>query len=293
MMKTPVDTPTIPRRVKSLIGLRFGCLVVLSYAGSFKGLATWCCRCDCGAMCRKAGFRLLGNRTTPAVKSCGCLSRSPEANAKRVATRGRNSMNESIAKARAAAEARRSASGGWRPYAMDPHLGAELMGVPFDRMMALVNDGTIRSRTMNGKLRISAADVAEFVAENERRKTKCGLSLIKELHRLRMKERKQREKFIECADCKIAVKQTRPHQQRCEACQKVRDADLKSQWQKRKPRTSNAVVPEDYNCADCGIASKRTSKPRKARQIRCVECQKARNSRKQKEWAASKRIVQV
>jgi hypothetical protein len=35
-------------RVKNLIGLRFGRLVVVSFADSIRGDARWKCKCDCG-----------------------------------------------------------------------------------------------------------------------------------------------------------------------------------------------------------------------------------------------------
>lgn len=56
---------------KSLVGERFGRLLVVSYAGSNGKRSLWECQCDCGnSVIRHTG--LLSARNT---KSCGCLKR--------------------------------------------------------------------------------------------------------------------------------------------------------------------------------------------------------------------------
>lgn len=56
--------------VKDLTGQRFGRLTVIRREGStHSGLATWCCRCDCGRECVVEGAKLRKGNT----KSCGCL----------------------------------------------------------------------------------------------------------------------------------------------------------------------------------------------------------------------------
>lgn len=55
----------------SLLGQRFGSLVITAYAGSRKNRAVWRCRCDCGQEAEYAGATLRkGN-----AKSCGCMQK--------------------------------------------------------------------------------------------------------------------------------------------------------------------------------------------------------------------------
>lgn len=57
---------------KDLSDMRFGRLIVLSYAGKSKNnRQLWNCRCDCGMRCQVLRDSLISGRT----KSCGCLHR--------------------------------------------------------------------------------------------------------------------------------------------------------------------------------------------------------------------------
>src|ERR1700693_1017763 len=81
MERKPMGTPEVPPRVKSLIGCRFGRLIVRYFAGQDRnGKALWCCLCDCGVVCRVPGSRLLGTTGKDkghGQKSCGCERADP------------------------------------------------------------------------------------------------------------------------------------------------------------------------------------------------------------------------
>ena len=58
--------------MKSLLGHRFGRLVVIGYAGKDKGNhSKWLCRCECGNSTVAAGYNLEAGK----ILSCGCLRR--------------------------------------------------------------------------------------------------------------------------------------------------------------------------------------------------------------------------
>ena len=62
---------SMPRRVKNLIGQRFGRLVVTDYAGLTKhNMSMWATTCDCGNSQIVTGNHLRQGNT----KSCGCLN---------------------------------------------------------------------------------------------------------------------------------------------------------------------------------------------------------------------------
>ena len=74
--------PPVPPHTKSLIGCRFGRLLVQFYAGADKhGKSLWCCLCDCGAVLRVPGHRLLGTGggkdARHPQRSCGCERADP------------------------------------------------------------------------------------------------------------------------------------------------------------------------------------------------------------------------
>ena len=58
-----------PYRRINLLNKRFGRLLVVAYAGTKKGRATWFCKCDCGNEVEVSYLRLSRSHT----KSCGCL----------------------------------------------------------------------------------------------------------------------------------------------------------------------------------------------------------------------------
>jgi len=167
----PKGTPTVPPRVKSLIGCRYGRLIVRYYAGQDKnGKSLWCCLCDCGTMCRVPGGRLLGNTGKDrghGQKSCGCEKADPgvrkaarmKVPAKRRKDICRN-MRESI-------KARKPA------YSMDAHRAAELLGVTVERVEVLAQDGMIGSTFRRGALFVSSQDVSNMIAVQQRNKKRC------------------------------------------------------------------------------------------------------------------------
>jgi hypothetical protein len=58
-------------KVKDLVGIRFGRLVVLSFEVVKKGHSQWLCKCDCGNTKIVRGSRLCDGSTT----SCGCYQK--------------------------------------------------------------------------------------------------------------------------------------------------------------------------------------------------------------------------
>jgi hypothetical protein len=167
----PRGTPTVPPRVKSLIGCRFGRLLVRYYAGQDKnGRSQWCCLCDCGAVCRVPGSRLLGNTGKDrgrGQKSCGCERADPgirKAARMRVAPERRR---EICAKMRRAVKHRKPA------YSMDAHRAAELLGVTLERIEILAQDGLIGSTFRLGALWVSSQDVSAMIATQQRNKRRC------------------------------------------------------------------------------------------------------------------------
>lgn len=171
--KLPKGTPSVPPRVKSLIGCRFGRLLVRYYAGQDKhGKSLWCCVCDCGAVLRVPGSRLLGTtgkeRGHP-QRSCGCERADPgirrAARLKVPATR----RKEICTKMRKAVRQRNPA------YSMDAHRAAELLGVTVDRIEILVQDGLIGSTYRRGALWVSSNDVSNMIAAQQRNKRRCRI----------------------------------------------------------------------------------------------------------------------
>lgn len=164
----PKGTPEVPPRVKSLIGCRFGRLKVRYYAGHDKsGKSLWCCLCDCGAVCRVPGSRLLGTGRNASQKSCGCERADPgirKAARLKVSPKRRT---EICSKMRAAVKNRKPA------YSMDAHRAAELLGVTVERIEVLAQDGLIGSTIKRGALWVSSGDVASMVAVQQRNKRRC------------------------------------------------------------------------------------------------------------------------
>ena len=57
------------KKVRNIIGLRYGKLVVVSFYGIKNGVAYWTCQCDCGEQIVTSSHCLQQGNT----KSCGCL----------------------------------------------------------------------------------------------------------------------------------------------------------------------------------------------------------------------------
>src|SRR5271166_3570884 len=171
MPRPPKGTPQIPPRVKSLIGCRFGRLLVRYYAGQDKnGKSMWCCLCDCGVVLRVPGSRLLGttgkDRGHP-QKSCGCERADPgvrKAARMRMPAKKRRDICD---KMRAAVKHRKPA------YSMDAHRAAELLGVTKERIEVLVQDGLLAATIRKGELWVSSQDVSDMVAAQQRNKKRC------------------------------------------------------------------------------------------------------------------------
>jgi hypothetical protein len=172
-VKPPKGTPEVPPRVRSLIGARFGRLVVRYYAGQDShGKSLWCCLCDCGVVCRVPGGRLLGNTGKErghGQKSCGCERADPgirKAARLKVPPKRRAEICKIM---------RQSVKNRKPAYSMDAHRAAELLGVTVERIEILAQDGMIGSTFRRGSLWVSSQDVAAMVATQQRNKKRCRI----------------------------------------------------------------------------------------------------------------------
>lgn len=160
--------PTVPPRVKSLVGCRFGCLVVKFFAGQDKhGKALWCCECDCGVTCRVPGGRLLGTSNDTAQKSCGHLRADPGIRRAARLNVPAKRRGEICKKMRESVRTRKPA------YSMDAHRAAELLGVSTERIQVLADDGILSFTHRKGNLWVSSRDVSTLIAMQERQKKRC------------------------------------------------------------------------------------------------------------------------
>jgi len=171
MPHTPKGTPAVPPRVKSLVGCRFGRLLVRYYAGADKqGKSTWCCLCDCGVVCRVPGSRLLGTSGKDrghSQVSCGCARSDPGI---RKAARLKVSPKR---RAEICSTMRRAVKHRKPAYSMDAHRAAELLGVTLERIEVLVGDGLLGATTKRGALWVSSQDVSAMIATQQRNKRRC------------------------------------------------------------------------------------------------------------------------
>ncbi len=172
----------VPRGVESLIGQRFGKLIVVKYAGECEdGQPSWCCRCDCGNVVRVRGGNLLGaRRGAEFTKSCGCIRWSKttvsacskshklyweglpaDVKAERIRKR-----KESLARS----EKRRFC------YSMDAHRAAEVLGVSYERIDVLAHEGIIGSVVRRGELWVSSKDVSSLLARQSQQKKRCRVA---------------------------------------------------------------------------------------------------------------------
>ena len=177
-MRQPKNAPPIPipPRVRSLVGARFGRLVVRFFAGMDKHRKSfWCCECDCGNFCRVPGTRLLGtgsNKEKGVQVSCGCARADPGI---RLAARLRmpaKKRSDICRKMRKAVKNRQPA------YSMDAHRAAELLGVTLERLEIMAKDGLIAYTYKRGALWLSSKDVSALIADRERKKNRCPLRAI-------------------------------------------------------------------------------------------------------------------
>ena len=164
----------IPPKVKSLIGMRFGRLRVIAFAGMSKSRhSSWCCECDCGNYCRVVGQNLLGHKHG-ITASCGCKRADPAVQAASRLKVPAKRRVEICAKARASVRKRKPA------YSMDSHRAADLLGVSVERIHIMAADGLLPSRTVRGAIWVSSQEVGRIVGENERKEksTRCPLRAI-------------------------------------------------------------------------------------------------------------------
>ncbi len=167
-MKAKNQCPPTPPRVKSLVGCRFGRLVVQFYAGMDKHHKSyWCCLCDCGKTTRVPGARLLGSGRKNNQKSCGCLRADPgirRAARLKVPAKRRAEICQTM---RDAVKDRKPA------YSMDAHRAAELLGVSVERIEIWVKDGLLGSTMRRGALWVSSGDVSALIALQQRNRRIC------------------------------------------------------------------------------------------------------------------------
>jgi hypothetical protein len=72
IQRCPNQPPDMRPRSKhplELTGQRFGRLVAIERAGTYRGAYKWLCLCDCGRMVEVLGSKLVSGHT----KSCGCI----------------------------------------------------------------------------------------------------------------------------------------------------------------------------------------------------------------------------
>ena len=174
-MQSPKGTPEVPPRVRSLIGMRFGRLIVRYFAGQDKnGKSLWCCLCDCGTVCRVPGSRLLGNSGKDrghGQKSCGCERADPGIRKAARAKVPRKRRIEICKQMRAAVNPKNRKPA----YSMDAHRAAELLGISVERIEVLAQDGMLGSIMRRGALFVSSGDVADMIAVQQRNKKRCRI----------------------------------------------------------------------------------------------------------------------
>lgn len=172
-LSVPRGTPSVPPRVRSLIGCRFGRLLVRYYAGADRhGRSYWCCLCDCGVVCRVPGSRLLGNtgrEGNHSQKSCGCERADPSIRKAARLTMPPARRKEICLKMRRSIRQRKP------PYSMDAHRAAELLGVSVERIEILAQDGMLGSTIRRGALWVSSQDVSAMIATQQRNKRRCRI----------------------------------------------------------------------------------------------------------------------
>lgn len=166
----PKGTPIVPPRVTSLVGCRFGRLLVRFYAGQdAQGKSLWCCLCDCGAVTRVPGSRLLGSGRQASQKSCGCERADPGVRKAARMKMPAKKRADICTKMRKAVKHRKPA------YSMDAHRAAELLGVTVERLQVLASDGLIGSTFKRGELWVSSNDVSNMIAVQQRNKKRCRI----------------------------------------------------------------------------------------------------------------------
>lgn len=166
----------VPSTVKSIIGRRFGRLVVKHYAGEDKrGQPLWCCICECGNAVKIASANLIGSKRHEGTKSCGCIRADLDNSA--TGRRFWDNLNPE-SRANRIKKMRDGMRGKCRPisYSMDSHRAAELLGVSVERIEILAADGTIGSTRRRGALFVSSHDISSMLNIQLRAKRRCAIS---------------------------------------------------------------------------------------------------------------------
>ncbi len=144
--------------IKSLVGERFGRLVVKHFAGQDQWRKThWCCECDCGATLRVRGEKLLMRKQV----SCGCQRADPGV---RREARLRVPAKKRAAIARKGARASKEVEH-VPPFCMDAHRAAEILGCTTERIEILAKDQMMGFRWRRGALFVSAEQVSAMAAQ--------------------------------------------------------------------------------------------------------------------------------
>lgn len=168
--KNPDLFPPIPKRVQDMRGMRFGMLYVRAFAGMDGGHSTWCCECDCGALCKVPRSRLLGNSGKDrghSQKSCGCRKQDPDVQRAARAKIPASKRREIAAKARAARK-RQS-----RPFAFTLQSAARELRCEPEDVIQMTQGGHIRSVERGGELCFSAGEIRKLAKIQKRNSRHC------------------------------------------------------------------------------------------------------------------------
>lgn len=165
-------------RVKQLAGRVFGQLEVTVFAGKDRyGKAKWCCKCHCKPGCHDCqgagcSIKVLGTRLLCGkIFSCGC-SRTDSETRRRAALR----VPIRVRKERAAKAAEKCKGTTHPPsYRLSLDDAAGLLNVDNERVLGMSREGLIRTCYRGGRIKVSASDVAEYIAMQSGAAKRCPL----------------------------------------------------------------------------------------------------------------------
>jgi hypothetical protein len=181
-------------RVKSLVGRTFGQLEVTVFAGKDKHKrAKWCCKCKCLPTCHDCqgagcSVKVLGTRLMCGkIFSCGC-SRTCSETRRRAALK----VPVKVRKARAQLAANKCRGTHHTPsYRLSIDDAAGLLGVDKERVIGMLREGLIRTCYRGGRIKVSAADVSEYIAMQSGAAKRCPMDeSLAQSERLRAPEGK-------------------------------------------------------------------------------------------------------
>ena len=166
-------------KVRNLIGETFGQLTVTIFAGREPkhGHAVWCCKCACLPGChdcqgKGCSVKIRGTKLlTGKAFSCGCSRTDSEFRRKQALK-----LPVAVRKARAqkAGDKCRGVKRG-PSYRLTIDQAAERLGVTKDGVMDMARQGTLRNRYIGGRVKFSAADVADYIALQAGEAKRCPL----------------------------------------------------------------------------------------------------------------------